>query len=67
MVNIVELAHFYYPTHCVYVYQYCDSGRIHCVKYDSHHIEWEYFEYQDWDDCKEYMITPIAHSIIVVK
>jgi hypothetical protein len=54
-----ELAHFRYPTHCSYVFQHCDSGRIHCLKYSTRGIRWETFDYGDWDQCKEYMITDL--------
>jgi len=58
------LAHFQYPTHYVYVFQHCDSGHIHCLKYSKRRgIVWEFFDYSDWDSCKEYMIVDLPdHS-----
>lgn len=53
------LAHFQYPSHYAYVYQHCDSGHIHCLKYDQRHIDWTYYTYEEWDQCKEYMLTPL--------
>lgn len=60
--DINELAHFKYPTHFSYVFQHQDSGRIHCIKYSKRGIVWEHFEYGDWDQCKEYMITDLPES-----
>lgn len=59
-----ELAHFRYPRHFAYVYQYGDSGRIHCLKYNTAgYVRWEHFEYTEWDLCKEWMITDLPdHS-----
>ena len=58
-----EIAHFRYPTHYAYVYQYGEGGRIHCLKYSKRGIRWESFDYSDWDNCKEYMITDLPdHS-----
>lgn len=57
------LAHFQYPTHYVYVFQHADSGHIHCLKYSRRGIRWEYFRYEEWEQCKEYMITDLPdHS-----
>lgn len=60
---LTELAHFKYPTHYAYVYQYGEGGRIHCLKYSRRGIRWETFEYSDWGLCKEYMISDLPdHS-----
>lgn len=55
----IELAHFRYPSHYAYVYQHCDSGRIHCLKYSRRGLLWETFDYNEWELCKEYMITEL--------
>lgn len=52
----IELAHFRYPTHCIHVSQHCDSGRIHTLKYNLQYVEWQHWEYSEWEVCKEYMI-----------
>ena len=51
-----ELAHFKYPTHYAYVFQHQDSGCIHCLKYNSSKLEWTYYNYEEWESCKEHMI-----------
>jgi hypothetical protein len=57
--ELATLAHFKYPTHYAYVYQYSEGGRIHCLKYSKKGIVWEYFEYSEWDQCKEYMLSDL--------
>jgi hypothetical protein len=57
------LAHFQYPSHYTYVYQHCDSGHIHCLKYNQRHIVWTYYTYEEWATCKEYMIEPMPNGI----
>lgn len=54
-----ELAHFRYPTHYAYVFQHCDSGVIHCIKYNKRQIDWTYYAYEEWHICKEYMIESL--------
>lgn len=53
------LAHFQYPTHWSYVYQYGNKGRIHCIKYGNRGIIWETFENHEFDQCQEYMIADL--------
>lgn len=57
------LAHFCYVTHYTYVYQHCDSGHIHCLKYNQSRIDWTYWSYSEWDHCKEHMITPMPTGV----
>ena len=57
--QVVELAHFRYPTHYTYVYQVNDTGRVHCIKYSQRGMVWEHFDYAAWEECKEYMITDL--------
>jgi len=57
------LAHYQYPQHAAYVFKHTDSGRIHCVKYNSAHLTWEYFDADQWHHCTEYMIESMPTGI----
>lgn len=54
-----ELAHFKYPTHYVYVFQHQHTGHIHCLKYNNRKIDWTHYQYEEWEQCKEYMIQEL--------
>ncbi len=57
------LAHFRYPTHFAYVFQHELSGQIHCLKYNQRSIDWTYYAYEQWDQCKEYMIEALPLGV----
>lgn len=54
-----QLAHLHYPTHNSLVYTNTQSGRIYCVKYNQQYMEWDYWEKDQEDLVKEYMIGPL--------
>lgn len=60
--NVNMLAHYRYSTHICYVYQCHNSGNIHCIKYNNKVLNWEYFDKDQIEDCKEYMIKDIPNE-----
>lgn len=54
MIEYTKIAHLQYPRHNAYAYQIKGSSYIHCIRYTSRGIEWDWFN--DWDTCKDTMV-----------